>query len=57
MAVFITQEITKIVKELNLQVLAYNILPDHVHMILDCEMKELSDICEATQRQFFKKAE
>ena len=42
--IFITKEIAKIVKEDELNVLAYNICEDHVHMLLVCEPEELSNI-------------
>ncbi|MFO7845274.1 MAG: N-6 DNA methylase, partial [Balneolaceae bacterium] len=42
--VFITREIAKIVKEDDLNVLAYNICEDHVHMLLVCEPDELPNI-------------
>jgi type I restriction-modification system DNA methylase subunit/REP element-mobilizing transposase RayT len=42
--IFITKEIAMIVKEDELNVLAYNICEDHVHMLLVCEPEELSNI-------------
>ncbi|CAN5227359.1 hypothetical protein BH23BAC3_BH23BAC3_31980 [soil metagenome] len=42
--VFITREIAEIVKEDDLNVLAYNICKDHVHMLLVCEPEELPNI-------------
>lgn len=40
----ITRYIAEIVKENNLQVLAYNICRDHVHMILVCDSSNLNTI-------------
>ena len=42
--IFITKEIAEIVKEDALDVLAYNICEDHVHMLLVCEPDALSNI-------------
>lgn len=42
--IFITKVIRDIVKEDDLRVLAYNICGDHVHMVLVCDVKDLSNI-------------
>nr|WP_321357932.1 N-6 DNA methylase [uncultured Draconibacterium sp.] len=42
--VMVTQAILEIVNEDNLNVLAYNICGDHMHMMLVCEKEELNDI-------------
>lgn len=42
--VFITKEIAKIINENDLNVLAYNICEDHVHILLVCEPDELPNI-------------
>jgi len=42
--VFVTKTIAEIVKEDDLNVPAYNICADHVHMILVCEPEELANI-------------
>ncbi|MFO7799951.1 MAG: DNA methyltransferase, partial [Rhodohalobacter sp.] len=42
--IFITQEIAEIVKEDELNVLAYNICEDHVHILLVCEPDALPNI-------------
>ena len=41
---FITREIARMVEEDGLNVMAYNICKDHVHMLLVCEPDELSNI-------------
>ncbi|MEX2411002.1 MAG: TaqI-like C-terminal specificity domain-containing protein, partial [Candidatus Paceibacterota bacterium] len=41
---FITREIVRMVEEDGLNVMAYNICKDHVHMLLVCEPDELSNI-------------
>jgi REP element-mobilizing transposase RayT len=38
----ITLILEKIIKELNLIILAYNICNDHIHIILICDENELS---------------
>jgi len=40
----ITKILEKIIKELSLQILAYNICKDHIHMILILEEKDLNSI-------------
>lgn len=42
--VLVTKFILQIVKEDQLNVLAYNICEDHVHMVLVCEQRKLSNI-------------
>src|SRR5690606_14646013 len=42
--ILVTKEIADIVKEDNLNVMAYNICGDHIHMLLVCEPDELSNI-------------
>ena len=42
--VIVTRAILEIVKEYNLNVLAYNICGDHMHMMLVCEKKEINEI-------------
>ncbi|WP_299669512.1 transposase [uncultured Polaribacter sp.] len=42
----VTQIISKIVKEDNLQLLAYNICSDHIHLLLSCDIDEVSKIMQ-----------
>jgi type I restriction-modification system DNA methylase subunit len=42
----ITQTIAKIVTEDNLQLLAYNICADHIHLLLACEIEEIAAIMQ-----------
>ncbi len=42
--IHITNEIREIVKEDNIQILAYNLLVDHLHIVVVCDENELSNI-------------
>ncbi|UAM97507.1 transposase [Polaribacter litorisediminis] len=40
----VTQTISKIVKDDNLKLLAYNICSDHIHLLLSCDIDHVSKI-------------
>ena len=40
----ITETISKIVKEDNLKLLAYNICADHIHLLMVCDIEEIASI-------------
>jgi len=44
--VFITEKISEIIKQDNLKVLAYNICKDHVHLVIVCTRKDLTQIVQ-----------
>lgn len=45
----ITNTIASIVKEDNLNVLAYNICADHIHLLLVCDIDEIPAIMQKTK--------